>query len=185
MHSHIQQQTHKHPCSLSPHTHKHTHTHTHSRRAEENGGGDGGKDEEKNHRGSAGLRGLSCCEGAACSSQWVATVSLFYLGLFIIAQSLIGGSHLRVLGICWLQVIIETAEMRRGQRCARGTAADKRVPLTLDRLIGAAAWLWWLDNRMKPRWHRAGHKSWAVKVILKNEKKNNWKERRKRLLHTY
>ena len=54
--------------------------------------------------------------------------------------------------------------MRQGQRCARGTAADKCVPLTLDRLIGTAARLWWLDNYMQPGWRRAGHRSLAVQV---------------------
>lgn len=64
--------------------------------------------------------------------------------------------------------------MRRGQRCAQGTAADKCVPLTLDRLIGTAALLWWLDNYMQSRWHRPGHRSLAVQV--KKQDRRRWCE---------
>ena len=46
----------------------------------------------------------------------------------------------------------------------QGTAADERVPLTLDRLIGTAALLWWLDNYMQSGRHRAGQRSLAVQV---------------------
>lgn len=62
---------------MPAHTAKHTHIHTetHRRRAEENGGGDEGKDEIK--RGSAGLPGsqllLGCCLHLAmsCNCQFI------------------------------------------------------------------------------------------------------------------
>lgn len=164
VHSHIQQQMQSTPM----------HPHTPRSRAEENGGGD---ERMKKREGVQGSQGLSCCQGAACSSQWVATVSLFYLRLFIITYSLVGGSHLRVLGICWLRVISKDCWDAPGQRCAQGTAADTCVPLTLDRLIGTAAWLWWLDNYMQPGWHRAGHRSIAVQV-KKQEEMRWWEWRR-------
>lgn len=55
---------------MPAHTAKHTHIHTetHRRRAEENGGGDEGKDEIK-REGVLGSQGLSCCSVAACTLQ--------------------------------------------------------------------------------------------------------------------
>ena len=51
-----------------------------------------------------GSQGLSCL-GTACCLRWVATVSLFYLNLFIILLKLIDWNHLRELRIPYLQVI--------------------------------------------------------------------------------
>lgn len=55
-------------CHACTHSQTHTHTETHRRRAEENGGGDEGKDEIK-REGVLGSQGLSCCSVAACTSQ--------------------------------------------------------------------------------------------------------------------
>lgn len=51
-----------------------------------------------------GSQGLSCL-GTACCLRWVATVSLFYLNLFIMLLKLIDWNHLRDLRIQYLQVI--------------------------------------------------------------------------------
>jgi len=68
--------------------------------------------------------------------------------------------------------LAKAAEMRWGQRCEQGAATDKRVPLTLDKLIGTASRLWWLDNYMQPRCCRAG--SGGLVVQLRKQEIGRW-----------
>lgn len=59
-----------------------------------------------------GSRGLSCL-GTACCLWWVATVSLFYLNLFIILLKLVDWNHLRDLRIPTYKSLARTAVSHR------------------------------------------------------------------------
>lgn len=96
-------------------------------------GGPGKEKDEKKREQVLSSQGLSCCLAAVCSLQWVAIVSLSYLRLFIIAQSLVGGSHLRVLGICWLQVISKDGWARLGPLMWAGYCCGNPCPFNPQR----------------------------------------------------